>query len=97
MRGFGAYQWDFAVHRDFGIHELVKLQFRAEMFNVLNHANFGQPNGDLGSSTVLNPTFGKSTMMLGQSLGGTIGSGGFDPLYQIGGPRSIQFALKLFF
>jgi len=36
--------------------------------------------------------------MLGQSLaGGNVGSGGFDPLYQIGGPRSIQFGLKLAF
>jgi hypothetical protein len=40
--------------------------------------------------------------MLGQYLdggghGSTIGSGAFSPLYQIGGPRSIQFALKLSF
>src|SRR6202040_4089056 len=27
LRGFGAAQWDFAVHRDFSIHESVKLQF----------------------------------------------------------------------
>jgi len=35
--------------------------------------------------------------MLGQSLAGGVGSGGFDPHYQIGGPRSIQFGLKLLF
>jgi len=35
--------------------------------------------------------------MLGQSLGGGNGTGGLDPLYQLGGPRSIQFALKLHF
>ena len=40
-------QWDFAVHREFPIHESLKLQFRAEMFNVLNHPNFGPPVGDL--------------------------------------------------
>jgi len=91
LRGFGATQWDLAVHRDFPIRESVKLQFRAEMFNVLNHPNFGQPDGLLFS-----PTFGKATQMLGQSLAGN-GSTGLNPLYQIGGPRSIQLALKLFF
>jgi hypothetical protein len=93
LRGFGATQWDFAVHRDFAIRESLKLQFRAEMFNVLNHPNFGQPIGDIN-----NPQFGQSTQMLGRSLGGgNLGGGGFDPLYQIGGPRSIQFGLKLQF
>jgi hypothetical protein len=98
LRGFGATQWDFAVHRDFPIHESVKLQFRAEMFNLLNHPNFGQPSGNLGFPGAPDPQFGLSTAMLGQSLaGGNLGSGAFDPLYQLGGPRSVQFALKLFF
>jgi carboxypeptidase family protein/TonB-dependent receptor-like protein len=92
LRGFGATQWDFAVHRDFPIHESFKLQFRAELFNVLNHPNFGPP-----SAIVDRPNFGKASEMLGQSLGGIVGAGGFDPLYQIGGPRSVQFALKLSF
>jgi len=97
--GFGDFQWDFAVHRDFTIHESVKLQFRAEMFNLLNRPNFGQPSGNLGAPSALNPQFGLSTAMLGQSLAGTgnLGNGAFDPLYQLGGPRSIQFALKLSF
>jgi hypothetical protein len=93
LRGFGATQWDFAVHRDFPVSESVKLQFRAEMFNILNHPNFGPPNGGFGS-----PSFGLSSAMLGQSLAGTtFGAGGLSPLYQIGGPRSMQFALKLSF
>jgi hypothetical protein len=94
LRGFGAWQWDFAAHRDFPIGERVKLQFRAELFNVLNHPNFGQPYGNLTSG----PLFGLSSQTLGNSLSSNnAGSGGFNPLYQFGGPRSIQFALKLSF
>jgi hypothetical protein len=94
LRGFGAAQWDFAIHREFPIRESLKLQFRAEMFNILNHPNFGPPVGDLSNST----QFGLSTQMLGQSLtGSTLGAGGLNPLYQIGGPRSVQLAMKLLF
>lgn len=93
LRGFGATQWDFAVHRDFPIRESLHLQFRAEMFNVLNHPNFGSPSGSFGQSG-----FGLSNQMFGQSLNNqNLGGGAFSPLYQIGGPRSIQLALKLFF
>jgi hypothetical protein len=93
LRGFGAAQWDFAVHRDFPIHESLHLQFRTEMFNVLNHPNFGPPTGQFGVGG-----FGISNQLLSQNLSGSnLGGGGFSPLYQIGGPRSIQFALKLTF
>jgi hypothetical protein len=93
LRGFGAMEWDFAVHRDFPIFESLKLQFRAEMFNVSNHPNFGPPNNQLGVVG-----FGLSQQTLAQSLSnGSAGSGGFNPLYQIGGPRSIQLALKIIF
>ena len=43
MRGLGARQIDFALHRDFKLAEKFKLQFRAEAFNILNRANFGVP------------------------------------------------------
>ncbi len=93
LRGFGATQWDLAIHRDFPLHEALKLQFRAEMFNVINHPSFGAPIGDL-----TDPRFGLSTQVLANSLGGdNLGGGGFSSLYEIGGPRSIQLALKLSF
>jgi hypothetical protein len=93
LRGFGAWQWDLAVHREFPIHESLKLQFRAEMFNVLNHPNFA-PFSNLTNTS----QFGLSTQTLGNYLAGSsLGTGGFSSLYQIGGPRSIQLALKLVF
>jgi Carboxypeptidase regulatory-like domain/TonB dependent receptor len=92
-RGFGAAQWDLAIHRNFPIRESIHLQFRGELFNVLNHPNFGPPSGQFGQGG-----FGLSSQMLGQSLNsGNLGGGALSPLYQIGGPRSIQLALKLMF
>jgi hypothetical protein len=101
LRGFGAAQWDFAIHRDFRLRESLRLQFRAEMFNVLNHPNFGQPRNQFGTPAAFGG-FGLSTKMLGQYLDGgggnsNVGGGSFSPLYQLGGPRSIQLALKLSF
>ncbi|MCU1315247.1 MAG: TonB-dependent receptor plug [Candidatus Acidoferrum typicum] len=92
LRGFGAAQWDFSIHREFPVSERLQLQFRAELFNVLNHPNFGPPVGD-----ITNAEFGQSTQMLGRSLDQNPGGGSFSALYQIGGPRSVQFALKLKF
>src|SRR5208282_1030841 len=36
-------QWDFALHKDTSITERVKVQLRAEFFNILNHPNFSSP------------------------------------------------------
>jgi hypothetical protein len=43
------------------------------------------------------PLFGHSTQTLASSLGSGGANGGLSPLYQIGGPRSIQLALKFQF
>jgi len=92
LRGFDAFQADVSVQRQFHITEKVGLRFRSEFFNIFNHPNFGSPNNTLSS-----PLFGRSTQMLASSLGSGGPNGGFSPLYQIGGPRSIQLALKLQF
>ena len=98
LRGFGATQWDMTLRRQFRFTEQVSLHARADFFNILNHPNFGNPNNFLNSFPgVPNPVFGQSTMMLANSLGSGGQSGGLNPLYQIGGPRSIQVALKLQF
>lgn len=92
LRGFGAWQVDAGLLRQFRLTERIGLRFRAEFFNIFNHPNFGSPTNLLTS-----PLFGFSTQMLANSLGSGGANGGFNPLYQIGGPRSIQFALKLQF
>jgi hypothetical protein len=85
--GFGASQFDTSVERDFGITERVHLRFRGDIFNLFNHPNFANPNGDLSSSR-----FGTTSSMLNQAT-----SAGLNSLYSIGGPRSTQLSLKLFF
>lgn len=96
-RGLGAWQMDLAIRREFPIHENMKLQFRAEAFNIFNHPNFGALNSNycspLKTSPVYQPdcTFGQATQTLANSLAT------LSPLYQMGGPRSIQFALKMIF
>ena len=86
VRALAAWQLDAALHRQFGITEKVNLQFRAEAFNLFNHPNFGTIQ-----TTLTAPNFGQATNMLNRQLGG------ISQLYQLGGPRSFQFALKLQF
>ena len=97
VRGFGAWQMDLAVRRDFPIYERLKLQFRAEAFNIFNHPNFGKINATFCSPTSTSPEFATGCTF-GQAIG-TLASnlGILSPLYQQGGPRSMQFALKLVF
>ena len=92
LRGFGATQWDITLRRQFRFTERFSLQARSDFFNILNHPNFGSPSNYLTS-----PQFGQATQMLNSYLGSGGQSGGLNPLYQIGGPRSIQLALKLQF
>ncbi len=70
------------------MHDRLRLKFRAEAFNLLNRPNFGNIDSNLSDGPAL---FGRATNTLNGQLGG------LNPLYQVGGPRSIQFALKLTF
>lgn len=91
-RGFSSWQMDLALSRNLAISENARLQFRAEAFNLLNHPNFGAINSNycsVGPGSVC--TFGQATGTLAQSL--SI----MNPLYQMGGPRSLQFGLKAIF
>jgi Carboxypeptidase regulatory-like domain/TonB dependent receptor-like, beta-barrel len=91
LRGFSVWQLDIALRRQFKLTERFNLQFRAEFFNIFNHPNFANPQGNLALAT-----FGQSTQMFGKSLSSAVGTG-LNSLYQIGGPRSMQLALRLTF
>jgi Carboxypeptidase regulatory-like domain/TonB dependent receptor-like, beta-barrel len=95
LRGFGATQWNITLRRQFRLTERVSLQARGDFFNILNHPNFGSPVNYLNAPSTT--PFGYSTQMLNNYLGSGGSNGGLNPLYQIGGARSIQLALKLQF
>jgi hypothetical protein len=70
-----------------------------EAFNIFNHPNFANPS-DLdvpGRLTLAGPGFGSATQTLATGLGPSNVVGQLSPLFQIGGPRSMQFALRLRF
>ena len=80
-------QADMTLSRDFSFTERVGLQFRAEAYNILNHPSFGSIYNSLDNG----PLFGQAYTSLGSQLGG------LSSIYQLGGARSMQLALKLHF
>ena len=85
--GFGLTQADVSLGRQFPIRERLKLQFRADVFNLLNHPNFTNPIGVVQ----FGPVYLSSMEMLNNGLGG------LNPLFQQGGPRSMQLSAKITF
>jgi len=83
-RGPGLAQWDISLLKDTKINDRVKLQFRWEIFNVLNRANFGALTTNIRSGG-----FGSITSTPDVDAG--------NPVISQGGPRAMQFALKLLF
>ena len=99
VRTFPLTELDFSLHREFPVTERFRLRFQADMFNVFNHPNFGAfapPNAFGG--TLNAATFGITTNMANAALGSGVSNGsGFNPIFNTGGPRNFQFALKLLF
>ncbi|MGH9941205.1 MAG: TonB-dependent receptor [Pyrinomonadaceae bacterium] len=73
---------DVSLFKNIPLTEAVKLQFRAEAFNVFNRVNLFLPNA--GLSTLVPANLGQNPLTFGQS------TAAFDP-------RQLQFALKLIF
>src|SRR5713226_561706 len=86
--GPNLYNTDFSAHKSWAVKKISKaftVQFRAEFFNVLNHANFQSPLAFSG---------GQNAQIINSN--GTVakGSGGLEQP-QLVLPRDIQFALKV--
>jgi hypothetical protein len=77
------WQTDISLNKNTRVTERISAQFRAELFNIFNHADMGLPNPTVfllqaNGSTTVNPTAGQITGTSNQ-------------------PRQIQFALKFLF
>jgi hypothetical protein len=94
-------QWDLAIYKNTAITERLKMQLRAEFFNVLNHPNFANP---------FLPAFIADPGVNGFGVSGNreVGQGGYpivatgdvgigNPFLGGGGPRGIQLAAKFTF
>lgn len=69
--GPGLNNWDAALLKDTLIREGMNLEFRAELFNAFNHAQFGEPDGnvdDLGSFGVVHTANPARIMQLSLKL-----------------------------
>jgi hypothetical protein len=80
--GPGLISLDTTVGKTFTIHERLKLEYRADFFNLLNHTNFSLTTGN---RTMSSGTFGQMSRTSAFNGGDT------------GGPRVIQMTLRLQF
>ena len=98
LRGPGYQNVDFSIFKDTDITENLRLQLRAEIFNIFNHPNFSNPllpsfAADMTSS--VDPVTGLGTGFLPITVTPDVGIG--NPFMGGGGPRNLQLALKLIF
>ena len=61
LTGPGLATWDFSAIKNTTIHERLSLQFRAEIFNLLNRANFNTPSLIVFTPTGVSGTAGAIT------------------------------------
>jgi hypothetical protein len=90
FRGAPYYNVDMSVAKEWKFKERYSAQFRAEFFNLFNRADFGLPGtGSTGLDPGSNQQFSCSCA--------TPDVQGNNPVLGSGGPRHIQFGLKLLF
>jgi hypothetical protein len=61
LLGPGLATWDFSALKDTRITERLNIEFRAEIFNLLNRANFNLPNAVVFTPSGVTPTAGAIT------------------------------------
>ncbi|MGA9640813.1 MAG: carboxypeptidase regulatory-like domain-containing protein [Terriglobales bacterium] len=100
--GPGYKNLDFSITKTTELNERIRIQLRAEFFNILNHPNFAQPAHtivpgftDIGSPG--NPQIVPNPSPSGGELTQTPDVAQTNPGLGGGGPRVIQLALKVVF
>jgi len=81
LRAPGLWQIDLSLGKQARLTERLGLEFRAEMFNLFNRAQYGVPNANISSPAA----FGRITSVVNTTPTGT------------GGPRQIQLMMRLNF
>jgi hypothetical protein len=111
LHGPGFWQSDLILNKRIPITETVKLEFRTEIFNIFNHANFANPSSTLNvalPALSFNTTANAFVLGCGlqpnQAYTQSAAGSTFGPLRQtdervvsLGTNRQIQFALRLNF
>ena len=92
FRDQGFRNWDLSVTKQFTFKERYGAQFRAEVFNLLNHPWFANPYGGPGGAAA-DPSAGAGYGFTGV----TPDTQASNPVLGSGGPRAIQLGLKLTF
>jgi len=89
-RGPGAWQMDIGVGKQIPVTERVRLEFRAEFFNIFNHPQYGLPQSDISS-------FLAGTQGVFGSIIQTVNT--TTPVSPVGTgtPREMQFVLRVAF
>jgi hypothetical protein len=67
LRGPGLTTFDTSLFKKFTVTETLTLQFRAEAFNLFNHANFSYPNEIVFNGSAYSPSAGVITQTNGTS------------------------------
>jgi hypothetical protein len=87
FHGPGINNWDFALLKNTQLNERFNLQFRAELFNIFNHAQFLTPSGLVAYSCATVTVTSSCTQV----------SSSFGEVTQTQQPRIGQLSLKLNF
>jgi hypothetical protein len=74
FRGPGYFDIDQSITKAFPIHERLRFEFGAQLYNLLNHPNFRNPSGSLTSSSlgIISSDYSPPTSIYGSGEGAAV-------------------------